>query len=326
MQRTVRHPFFLLSLVVLIVNDHYLKRAEVLPAQVTGKLSDFAGLFVFHWVVVAAAEYFFRLSHHTKRELSRWVAVFIGLMFAAIKLNDLVAEQVSKVLGKIWVDPSDLVALPMLGLSHFLTTRPKAILMGGGRTRHHLPATMSIGDRLLFVVAALACVATSKVPDRTAIQPVPTGWRVYSPSKETQAQQLLACGTEIFLIPRSEVNNQLKLEMQLQRPAPECVIELEAVELQTQNAVTEGKTKVHYEQTKDHNVQAPKTIEIEVPFDQKRFEEYGHRFATLVLSMKTAHSKHLWKVVLLIESKNCSILGRGDSCGFLTIEDFVICL
>ncbi len=50
MHSTKRSPLldgpFLTALVVLVVNDHMLKGSGVLPGSVTGKLSDFAGLFV----------------------------------------------------------------------------------------------------------------------------------------------------------------------------------------------------------------------------------------------------------------------------------------
>jgi hypothetical protein len=46
--RAFRSPLVMASIVVLLVNDHLLKAAA--PSWVTGKLSDFAGLFFFPFV------------------------------------------------------------------------------------------------------------------------------------------------------------------------------------------------------------------------------------------------------------------------------------
>jgi hypothetical protein len=46
-------PFWWLALVTLLLNDHVLKTAGVLPGVLTGKLSDFAGLVVAPVLLVA---------------------------------------------------------------------------------------------------------------------------------------------------------------------------------------------------------------------------------------------------------------------------------
>jgi len=47
------HPITLASVALLILNDHVLKRS--VPSALTGKLSDFAGLFFFPYLVIALA-------------------------------------------------------------------------------------------------------------------------------------------------------------------------------------------------------------------------------------------------------------------------------
>ena len=43
--RALLHPLWLGSLALLVLNDHVLKGAGLLPGVLTGKLSDFAGVF-----------------------------------------------------------------------------------------------------------------------------------------------------------------------------------------------------------------------------------------------------------------------------------------
>src|SRR5262245_28812425 len=47
------HPLFLCALALLLVNDHLLKGAGILPGAITGKLSDLAGLIVAPVLVAA---------------------------------------------------------------------------------------------------------------------------------------------------------------------------------------------------------------------------------------------------------------------------------
>src|SRR5687768_980006 len=48
------HPLTLVSVLVLVLNDHYLKAA--FPSALTGKLSDFAGMFAAPLVLYSAIE------------------------------------------------------------------------------------------------------------------------------------------------------------------------------------------------------------------------------------------------------------------------------
>ncbi len=84
--RAFRHPLLILSILVLLLNDHLLKAAA--PSALTGKLSDFAGLFFFPFLVgVTLSEMLARLAG---RRLGPRPALLISfglcaVLFTAIK-------------------------------------------------------------------------------------------------------------------------------------------------------------------------------------------------------------------------------------------------
>lgn len=142
------HPLFAAALLLLIVNDHLLKGAGVLPAIVTGKLSDFAGLLVapvvLAWIVRARTDRAWLGAH-----------LAIGLGFIALELSPVIAalvEHASRAIGfawRVWPDPTDLLALPCLALS-FTSFGPRL----RARSSRYAP--------LVGVLALLACTATSQ--------------------------------------------------------------------------------------------------------------------------------------------------------------------
>ena len=106
---------FLTGLFLLLANDFYFKRA--FGGQITGKLSDFAGLFVFtlFWIavfpkfrrvvcVVVAMAFVFWKSSYSQPALDAW--------------NHLELGRISRT-----VDPTDLIALPMVLLAHWYSRR-----------------------------------------------------------------------------------------------------------------------------------------------------------------------------------------------------------
>ena len=109
------HPLWLGALLLLILNDHVLKGSGWMPGAITGKLSDFAGL------VVAPAVLSVLLRARTRRSVLA-CACAIFAVFTLIKLSQASADLLALALSKIWVDakiyadPSDLLALPMLWL------------------------------------------------------------------------------------------------------------------------------------------------------------------------------------------------------------------
>lgn len=122
--RAFAHPLWVGSLLVLLVNDHLLKGSGVLPGWLTGKLSDFAGLFMAPALLAAL------LKVRTRRGFFS-VHAGLGLFFAALKLWAPAARGFEASLGwvgvpaHVVVDPTDLLALVSLFAS-FLWLTPLA--------------------------------------------------------------------------------------------------------------------------------------------------------------------------------------------------------
>lgn len=156
-RRALVHPLFWLALVVLVLNDHVWKHGDALPSVLTGKLSDFAGL------LVAPAVLAVLLSARSQTAfLAGHLAVGVG--FVAINVSEpaarLVVDAVSLVgmEWRIWSDPTDLLALPALWVSHRVlgdvASRPKTLRALWG------PALARAG----FVAGMVGCIATSRAP------------------------------------------------------------------------------------------------------------------------------------------------------------------
>lgn len=135
-------PEFVLSVLLLLANDFFLK--SWLANGFTGKLSDFAGLFAFPFFWAAL--------------VPRWrVAIYLGTAaaFTFWKLpvsEGLIAgwNAVSPFQVGRTVDASDLIALSILPLSYWRSTRPRQIQVRRWRT---------VG---LAAVSLFAFVATSR--------------------------------------------------------------------------------------------------------------------------------------------------------------------
>jgi hypothetical protein len=145
--RAFRHPLWWGALGVLVLNDHVLKRALLVPAWLTGKASDVAGLLVAVPLVVACVA---ARSAWARRA----VAVGVAALFVALELSPAFVaevERVSRALGipwRLWTDPTDLLALVFLPLASWL-----AVFVDAGPVR--------VGrDRLAIAFAAVACLAS----------------------------------------------------------------------------------------------------------------------------------------------------------------------
>jgi hypothetical protein len=117
--RAFAHPAWWGALALLLLNDHVWKGGGVLPAVLTGKLSDFAGMMVAPPLVALV------LGTHSRTR--RVVAVACtGAGFALIKCVPTAAAALGQLLAllqlpsRIWVDPSDLFALALLPVGHAL--------------------------------------------------------------------------------------------------------------------------------------------------------------------------------------------------------------
>jgi len=88
------HPAFLLALLVLLVNDKVLKQRS--PSLITGKLSDFAGLFTFPIFLASLLEIGTR--RYTSLRVMTGITCLIAVAFIGMKTN----ESVSDFIGDVW--------------------------------------------------------------------------------------------------------------------------------------------------------------------------------------------------------------------------------
>ncbi len=131
------HPWPLLAMALLGVNDHILKGSGWLPGWMTGKISDFAGLFFFPLFVTAALDTLlyvaFRVSggRTPRYSLRMWklygAVAFTAILFVPLKLSDswgtlyIQAMHVLDVFDwfggfQVTKDPTDIIAVLMFPL------------------------------------------------------------------------------------------------------------------------------------------------------------------------------------------------------------------
>ncbi len=147
------HPLWVGALIVLVVNDHALKGTGLLPAAVTGKLSDVAGLVVAPMLLATV------LRTAGRRALIACHGL-VGAVFAAIQLWDPAANAWAGLMSAVgfpWQiapDPTDLLALPALAASwHILVP----VASSGGARR---PAVRTLRASMAGL-GLLACLGTS---------------------------------------------------------------------------------------------------------------------------------------------------------------------
>ena len=151
-------PLPLLALGLLLLNDHWLKGSGLLSGAITGKLSDVAGLFLLPILLSAAGCAALELwrgpcSHRLARRLSAVAAVAPALAFTALQMWPAFNQALEGVWGVNVMDPSDLYALPMVGLAWWWFQR-----WHGRATRE--PTADAPVRVMVAAVAVLACVAT----------------------------------------------------------------------------------------------------------------------------------------------------------------------
>lgn len=121
------HPVPACAMILMALNDHWLKQAW--PSWLTGKLSDFLGVFYFPLLLVALSCLF--QNHVLKRKPARYInrtnlAVAMmataGLM-AIVKISPALSNAVTGVFSRLFfrihivADPTDLIALSSLALT-----------------------------------------------------------------------------------------------------------------------------------------------------------------------------------------------------------------
>lgn len=157
--RALLSPIWLGALAVLAVNDHLLKGAALVPAGLTGKLSDIAGMLVAPTLLAAI------LGLKSRRGLLH-CHIAVGLVFAAINLSPAAADAWSWLMGLVgfpWaitVDPTDLLALPALALGWRALVPAMQPVSSVSLSRSPAPRWRA-PEYGAAAVGALLCVATS---------------------------------------------------------------------------------------------------------------------------------------------------------------------
>jgi hypothetical protein len=140
MKTKLLHPVFIVCLILLILNDWVLKAA--FHNFITGKLSDFSGLFALP----------FLLSSLAPRQI-KWIHCFVAALFIAWKTP--LFEPIIKWLNDYQipvyrvVDYTDYIALPMVWMSYRIFQNTNAIQV------------KRIFAYPIVAITMLACMATS---------------------------------------------------------------------------------------------------------------------------------------------------------------------
>jgi hypothetical protein len=144
------------SLLLLVLNDHFLKGGGLLPGWLTGKLSDVAGLVVAPVVLAVLLRTRSKVGFALCQASA---AMFLG----ALQVSPLFAEAWSAMfawLGIGWhttPDPTDMIAFVVLPLAWRILVPVMA-----ARVAHHAPRR--VAEVLLFPTAAVFLMATSPTP------------------------------------------------------------------------------------------------------------------------------------------------------------------
>ncbi len=156
------HPATLVSIGVLLLNDHVLKAA--IPSWLTGKLSDFAGLFFFPFIVAACASLLLNRSRATAKQIGYLSFALVAVWFIGLKTlpqaNFITARIASLLLGRpaaFALDPTDLIALAVLGPAWLLWHQQQF-----AAPRRSAYAALCLG--------AIAAMATSPLPSPTVVE------------------------------------------------------------------------------------------------------------------------------------------------------------
>ena len=114
-------PASLFALMILVVNDHLLKGSGVLPAWLTGKLSDVAGLYVFPLFLISVVRGLTLICRVPLPRYRGWLSMSMvaltGLIFSLAKTSPSFNIWWADLWGHMVLDSTDLYALPALALS-----------------------------------------------------------------------------------------------------------------------------------------------------------------------------------------------------------------
>ena len=150
---TLLSPLFIFSVSLMLINDHILKWADILPNYITGKLSDFAFLFL----VPVFVAYLLRVKTKIGLILSYFA---VGVFFSAINLSAFFSQfieflfDVAIIPISLWPDPTDLMALTMLPFSYLFLMERKFL-------KQVQPAKCA--QFIVVIVCLVACIGTSAI-------------------------------------------------------------------------------------------------------------------------------------------------------------------
>jgi hypothetical protein len=160
-----KHPLTLLNLGLLLLNDHVLKAA--VPSWLTGKLSDFAGLFFFPFLLAAILAFPLESLRLPPRRIMALSCCLTALWFTLIKTapfaNQATETFASWLVGgpaQIVLDPTDLIALVVIAPAWRLWTRLEQT--PSARPAGKL-AYAALGLAALASIATSPCMPPSKV-------------------------------------------------------------------------------------------------------------------------------------------------------------------
>lgn len=213
---------YLVALLTLLVNDHFLKK--IYGGAITGKLSDFAGLFAFALFAGALA------PRH-----ARSICCAIAILFTVWKSplsqpaidgwNTVFALQIDRV-----VDYSDLAALAVLPLA------------AGAAEAARRAASSRVATLLVAVVSFFAFTGTS-IASYSADVPADPQVRLITDSRSTEqvVRKLESCGLQTYVFDTPTDNGpqtSMNIGMRIRRAEPERDISLHATVHEKDGGVT----------------------------------------------------------------------------------------
>ena len=153
----ILHPVFLLSLLVLLLNDFYLK--ETFSNQMTGKLSDFTGLIVFPIFIAFIAP-----------STKKWISIATGVLFVVWKtslvspLIDLINQVQPFQLHRV-IDYTDYWALLVLPIAHQIITQEVKVKFTNYYTLRFAKISLSLIS--FFAICATSVLPPAEIPEGT---------------------------------------------------------------------------------------------------------------------------------------------------------------
>ena len=218
---TLISPLFIFSVSLMILNDHMLKGAGILPQNITGKLSDFAFLF-FVPVVVA---FLFRVKTIKGLSISY---LSVALLFSAINISKLFSQGVEALFNvpliplALWPDPTDLIALTIL---------PCSIVFLLSKKPHMYAQPVRYLHFGVVLVCLTTCVATSPAR-RPTHEPIYMSWKEFRESTQVMPPQDIRKRGKIYIkdgyLHINEPNKRIHIfdNSNPENPVPKCFLNI----------------------------------------------------------------------------------------------------